>query len=94
MIRIVKMTFQPDRTDDFMGIFNEIKSTIASFDGCDNVELLRDKATPNIFFTYSTWRDEEALDAYRNSDFFKETWTRTKQLFAERADAWSVDEVV
>lgn len=94
MIRIVKMTFQPDRTDDFMGIFNEIKSTIADFDGCDKVELLRDKATPNIFFTYSTWRDEEALDAYRNSAFFKDTWTRTKQLFAAKADAWSVDEVV
>lgn len=94
MIRIVKMTFQPDRTDDFMGLFNQIKSTIASFDGCDGVQLLRDKNSPNIFFTYSIWRDEDALEAYRESDFFADTWIRTRMMFSEKARAWSVDEVV
>lgn len=93
MIRIVKMTFQPDRVDDFLGIFHEIQDTIESFDGCEEVRLLRDNVQANVFFTYSIWKDPSYLEAYRNSDFFKETWSRTKAAFADKAEAWSVDEI-
>lgn len=93
MIRIVKMTFQPDRVDDFLGIFHEIQGTIAAFDGCEKVSLLRANDKENVFFTYSIWRSPDDLEAYRNSTFFKETWNRTKINFAEKAEAWSVEEV-
>ena len=93
MIRIVKMTFEPDRADEFIGLFNEIKDGIAAFDGCEKVELYRDKNSANVFFTYSIWKDELALDAYRNSDFFRKNWSRTKQFFADAPHAWSVEDV-
>ncbi|MDZ4844090.1 MAG: antibiotic biosynthesis monooxygenase [Chitinophagales bacterium] len=90
IIRIVKLTFQPDRVDDFTGIFNKEKATILSFDGCKRVELWEDTDRDNVFFTYSEWRDKQALEDYRNSAFFKATWARAKTLFADKPNAWSV----
>ncbi|MBL7795100.1 MAG: antibiotic biosynthesis monooxygenase, partial [Saprospiraceae bacterium] len=38
----------------------------------------------------SIWDDEAALERYRESELFQATWERTKALFAEKAEAWSV----
>ncbi len=88
--RIVKLTIQPDRLPDFLQLFREVKDTISAFDGCHRVELLQDIRHPHIFFTYSIWENEHFLDLYRFSDFFKKTWQRTKPLFQQKAEAWSV----
>lgn len=88
--RLVKLTLQPDKIEDFMLVFAEVKGTIAAFDGCHRVELLQDISSPNIFFTYSIWEDEHYLNHYRFSEFFKQTWERSKKLFAAKAEAWSV----
>jgi heme-degrading monooxygenase HmoA len=87
LIRIVKMTFREDSTDEFLRIFDQRKELIASFPGCSYMELLRDG---NIFFTYSKWEDEAALERYRASALFAETWAAVKPLFAAKAEAWSV----
>ncbi len=79
--RLVKLTLQRDKVDDFMQLFKEVKDRIANFDGCHHVELLQDFHSPNIIFTYSIWEDEHYLNLYRFSDFFKQTWERTKPLF-------------
>ncbi len=94
MIRIVKMTFDPDKINVFLKNFNENKEHIRNFDGVEKLELLNDKNTPNIFFTYSIWKSEEYLDQYRNSDLFKSVWSKTKPLFIEKAEAWSVDSMI
>ncbi|MCY7409238.1 MAG: antibiotic biosynthesis monooxygenase [Chitinophagales bacterium] len=88
--RIVKLTLQPDKVNAFMELFTEVKNTIADFNGCHHVELLQDISSPNIIFTYSIWEDEHYLNHYRFSPFFKSTWQRSKELFAEKAEAWSV----
>ena len=88
--RLVKITVQPNKIDEFLEIFKEVKETIASFDGCHHVELLQDLQSKNIFFTYSIWEDESFLNRYRFSDFFKTTWDRSRLLFSEKAQAWSV----
>ncbi len=93
LIRIVKMTFSPDKTGDFIAEFNSRKHLIASFEGCAGVELLRDIANPNIFFTYSKWQNEEFLEKYRKSDLFGKVWSHVKQWFADKPEAWSVVEV-
>lgn len=90
--RIVKLTFQPDKIPDFLTIFEESKSKIRHFEGCSHLELWQAKAPANVFFTYSHWEDEMALDNYRQSEFFKATWAKTKLLFADRPQAWSVQE--
>jgi quinol monooxygenase YgiN len=90
LIRIVKLTFQPDKVEEFKELFKEERKTIAAFDGCSKVELWGDTGSENVFFTYSEWRDKSALENYRNSDFFKTTWKRAKTFFADKAVAWSL----
>jgi heme-degrading monooxygenase HmoA len=89
--RIVKLTFQPEQTADFQAIFESSKALIRSFPGCTHLELWRDKNQPEVFFTYSYWEDENALDRYRHSDLFKRTWAKTKVLFGDKPKAWSVE---
>ena len=75
----------------FLAIFTESKEKIKAFDGCQHLELLQDIHQPNLFFTFSFWKNEQALDAYRHSELFKTTWKKTKALFAEKPSAWSVE---
>lgn len=94
LVRIVKMTFSADKTDEFETRFHNVKDKIIEFKGCELLELYRDKSDSNIFFTYSYWQSEEDLHRYRNSDFFKEVWSSTKKMFTEKPEAWSVDKIV
>ena len=84
------MTFREDRIGEFTALFEERKATIRAFDGCTHLELWQDCKNRAIFFTYSNWVSEQHLDHYRFSDFFKDTWGRTKALFADKPQAWSV----
>lgn len=93
-VRIVKMGFKEDKIDEFLANFEENKSKIRGFEGCEFLELYRDKHNTNRFFTYSYWKDEDALENYRHSELFKNVWAQTKILFNEKPDAWSVDKVV
>ncbi|QAA81204.1 antibiotic biosynthesis monooxygenase [Aequorivita sp. H23M31] len=92
--RIVKMTFRKEETPTFLANFDKVKEKICNFDGCCFLELYRDKNDDTIFFTYSRWRDVEALENYRKSDLFRDVWSKTKPLFREGAEAWSVDTLV
>ena len=90
IVRIVKMNFQADKVNDFTKLFEERKDKIRNFEGCSHLELWQDSANENIFFTYSKWQNEQCLNHYRFSEFFKDTWGKTKVLFAENPEAWSV----
>jgi quinol monooxygenase YgiN len=93
-VRIVKMGFQPENIDTFLADFEAVKSKVRGFEGCLFLELYRDKNNTNQFFTYSYWKDEEALENYRNSDLFKGVWENTKQYFNQKPEAWSLDKLV
>lgn len=92
-VRIVKMDFNPNKISDFLEIFNTNKLKIRAFTGCQFLELYQDKTKPNIFFTYSYWEDESALEKYRNSELFIKVWSQTRLLFNNKPEAWSVDKV-
>lgn len=94
IVRIVKMTFREDEVESFKAIFDQKKEFIRSFEGCSHLKLLQGINQANVFFTYSHWDSEEALDAYRYSELFRETWAATKMLFSEKPQAWSVNENV
>lgn len=90
--RLVKMTFRADAVAQFRHeVFEESKDRIRAFPGCRHMELLQDVAQPHVLFTLSLWESEAALAAYRASDLFRETWAKTKVLFAERPEAWSTE---
>ncbi len=93
-VRIVKMTFEADKIDQFLTVFNQNKDKIRNSEGCELLELYRDKANPTLFFTYSYWQEENHLENYRNSDLFKNVWAKTKILFSDKPEAWSVDKLV
>lgn len=84
------MSFDPDRVEEFLALFEQVKEQIAAFEGCEGLTLLRDAAQPNVLLTYSYWESEEALNRYRFSDLFKSTWAGTKALFNDKPVAWSL----
>lgn len=92
LIRIVRMTFDPTKVEDFLAIFNESKHKIRHMEGCTHLELMQDYTLSNSFSTYSVWVDENALNNYRDSELFKDVWARTKALFSEKPIAFSLKE--
>ena len=93
-VRIVKMSLHLNFIEDFEKMFDEKKATIRDFKGCEFLELYQDKNNKELFFTYSYWETEQDLENYRNSELFKNVWTKTKALFNDKAEAWSVDKKV
>jgi len=93
-VRIVKMSFEPSKIEEFLANFDTVKERIRNFEGCQFLELYRDKNNTNIFFTYSYWNTEQDLENYRHSELFKGVWAQTKPLFNAKPEAWSVDKVV
>ena len=87
--RIVKMSFQPDKIDEFLSLFESVKKKIRNSEGCQHLELLQDQSNPSIIFTYSYWLEERYLEQYRFSDLFESTWAKTKKLFDGKPEAWS-----
>ncbi len=88
--RLVKLSFETDKVNDFLEIFESSKKLIRASEGCLHLELLQDTTHPYIFFTLSYWENENALEVYRQSGLFKTTWAKTKILFSDKAQAWSV----
>ena len=93
-VRIVKMSFDPAKIEEFLNNFHQNKKRIRNFKGCNFLELYQDKTKTNIYFTYSYWDTEQDLENYRNSNLFKNVWAKTKILFNEKPEAWSVDKIV
>ncbi len=91
--RIVKMTFQEEKVEDFLANFHKHKDQIRNFPGCEKLKLLRDVNDPNIFFTYSWWQEATDLENYRQSELFQGVWAFTKTLFAAKPEAWSTNEI-
>lgn len=90
--RIVKLTFRPEAIPVFLHeVFAPSKDSIRAFPGCRHMELLRATDDPAVLFTLSVWDDPAALETYRQSELFQTTWAKTKALFAEKAEAWSVE---
>ncbi len=86
------MTFREEAVQSFVAdVFEQSKAHIRAFEGCRHMELLQHKSRPNILFTLSIWEDEAALNAYRASALFADTWAKTKALFAEKAEAWTLE---
>ena len=88
--RFVKLIFQENKIDDFIQIWNDSREKIAAFEGCNFVEMHQARVPNNVCFTHSVWDSEDALNAYRHSELFQATWAKTKVLFDDRPEAWSL----
>lgn len=90
ILRIVRLTFDKTTSAEFLEIFHSTKNLIRSSEGCLYLRLMQDLQNSCVFYTYSKWVSEEALEAYRNSALFKDVWSRTKILFADKPLAYSL----
>lgn len=88
------MTFKPEETNAFLELFDSVKDQIRNFEGCQHLELWRQKGTPHIMFTFSIWEHDDNLEAYRKSKLFGTTWEKTKAKFSGKPEAWSVEQLV
>jgi len=93
LIRIVKMSFYPEKIGDFLDVFHKNKEQIRNFIGNTFLELYHDKNNKSIFFTYSVWQSENDLENYRKSELFNKVWTETKALFNDKPQAWSLNKL-
>jgi quinol monooxygenase YgiN len=93
LTRIVKMQFKPEKVAEFLSHFDSVKDRVRNQPGCTEMFLYKDKAQANVYFTISTWELEIDLERYRKSEFFKEVWFFTKELFEVKAEAWSIEKL-
>ena len=89
IVRIVKMTFDETKVDQFIAMTETLKPKIIAYDGCRYLDILQDVKQKNVLFSYSHWDSEEHLDHYRYSEFFKDTWRTLSQWFSDKPTAWS-----
>lgn len=82
LIRTVRLTFDPAALADFDALFAETRASIRAQPGCRHLELWADARYPAVRTTYSLWDSAADLDAYRQTDLFRETWARTRRWFA------------
>ncbi len=85
------MSFELEEVEKFKSIYELNLHKIKGFEGCLHVELLQDRSSPSIFFTYSNWESENHLNNYRDSILFKTVWASTKVLFNQKPEAWTLN---
>ncbi len=90
IIRIVKMTFKQESTQDFEHLFEQYKEHIARAEGCISLKLIKQHHSP-VFFTISEWEHEKYLELYRQSELFNTVWASTKVLFGAKPEAWTTE---
>ena len=91
--RLVKLNLQPAKAEEFEMVFSQTQKLIENFDGCQKTNLFKVAGTESEYFTISYWDSEQELENYRTSDLFRSVWSKVKPLFAEKAAAWTLNEV-
>ena len=91
IIRLVRMQFQEQHVKEFLDIFVRHKHAIRDFAGCTHLELVKDINLKDCYWTLSTWESVGNLEAYRQSELFKQVWQKVKPMFREKAAAFSVE---
>ena len=91
--RIVRMEFKQEHVQDFLRQFDSVRHKIRQYPGVKQLELHRDTGQSNVFYTYSKWDSEQALETYRQSELFKYAWGEVKPWFGSKPQAFSLQKV-
>ena len=92
--RVVIMDLLPGTEGQFLDIFDTVKKQIRASEGCLGLEVLRSGDEDHIsVWTISFWESETALNLYRSSPLFKQTWSAVKPLFSGKARAWTLTSI-
>lgn len=91
--RIVRLEFHPEKVGEFMEFFSKHRNTIASFPGIISLDIYKDASLDNVYYTFSIWESEAALEAYRESEIFNSLWSYAKQRFSGKPLAYSLADI-
>ncbi|NEN24326.1 antibiotic biosynthesis monooxygenase [Cryomorpha ignava] len=89
VIRIVELHIHRDRLEKAQLLLAEVAPNVRKMDGCSHLNILEGLNNNAHITTYSYWKSEDHLNAYRQSNVFKTFWGEIKPLFAMPARAWS-----
>ena len=65
---IFEFTPAPGKTADYFGLATALKAAVEKFDGFISIERFESVTSPGKFVSLSFWRDEAAVQAWRNVD--------------------------
>jgi quinol monooxygenase YgiN len=63
--QIIKFDIKPEHISEFKSAIISTKKEAVKEAGSLEISLFQDKNQPNIFFEYSRWQDQAAVDAHR-----------------------------
>lgn len=63
---IFEFTPAPGKTDDYFALALALKAEVEQFDGFISIERFESVTSPGKFVSLSFWRDEAAVQAWRN----------------------------
>ena len=89
--RIVRMEFKEDAITSFLSAFHAAENQIRNFEGCYSLQLMCDADNSCLYSTISVWENKEALEKYRNSALFFNTWEAAKKGFSKKPVAFSLE---
>jgi len=89
ILRLVSLKIHPDKVEEFKQFFETIYDRIRAAQGCLSLRVVADLEGLGEFFTVSEWESPAALEAYKNTAFFQETWSRVKTFLRDRPWAQS-----
>jgi len=89
IVRLVSLKIHPDKVEEFKQFFETIYDRIREAQGCLSLRVVADLEGLGEFFTVSEWESPAALEAYKDSAFFRETWPRVKTFLRDRPWAQS-----
>lgn len=90
--RIIKLATK-DTPEDFMEYMNEVIPEFSAMEGCQQVEVLRGKINEHIFFIYTIWKNNTALNKFRHSEFNQVFWNKLMEMSESRPQVWSVENI-
>ena len=91
--RLVSLKCRPQDVDAFRLVLRQAFPRVTQIPGCLSLQIVGDIADPTSFYTISTWRDVDALEAYRAGPVFAEIWPRVKAFLCQPAWASTCQEV-
>ena len=91
--RVVRLTVKDAAAKEaFQEIYRSRNPYKNGVKGCQDVKVMKDVNEDNVYYTVSLWDRNEDLEAYRQSDYFAETWPMVKAQLSKRAEAFSMTE--
>ncbi len=87
--RLVKLSIQSERLEEFHELFEINKKSIRNFDGCKHLEVLGGLEN-EVVFTFSRWQSENHLNQYRKSELFGRIWPKVKEMMNAKPEAWTL----